>query len=80
VYAKNQVRDPALPPLEKGVRPDLPLERVLALVTDAFTGATERHIEVGDGLEMWVIEAGKGARLISLRKSRVLKWGRAGGG
>lgn len=68
VYAKNQVRDPALPALEKGARPDLPLERVQALVTDAFTGATERHIEVGDGLDMWIIEAGKGARLVYLRK------------
>lgn len=65
VYSKNQVRDPQLPALEKGKRPELPLERVIGLVTDAFTGATERHIEVGDGLEMFVIEKGKGVRLIS---------------
>lgn len=44
----------------------IPLETVLGLVTDAFTGATERHIEVGDGLEMFVIEKGKGVRLVSL--------------
>lgn len=37
-------------------------------MTDAFTGATERHIEVGDGLEMFVIEKGKGVRLVSLRE------------
>jgi len=38
----------------------LPLLDVLALVTDSFTGATERHIEVGDGLEMFVIVASGG--------------------
>lgn len=65
VYSKNQVRDPALPPLEKGQRPVIPLERVIGLVTDAFTGATERHIEVGDGLEMFIIEKGKGVRIVS---------------
>jgi len=27
----------------------------LALVVDTFTSATERHIEVGDGLEMYVV-------------------------
>lgn len=68
VYGKNQQRDPSLPPAVKGERPDHPLEKVQALVTDAFTGATERHIEVGDGLDMWIIEAGKGARLVYLRK------------
>jgi 20S proteasome subunit beta 6 len=30
-------------------------ERVVGLVKDAFTSATERHIEVGDGLQMLVI-------------------------
>jgi 20S proteasome subunit beta 6 len=36
---------------------------VLALVTDSFTSATERHIEVGDGLEMYVVLArGRGTR------------------
>jgi 20S proteasome subunit beta 6 len=28
---------------------------VLGLVVDSFTSATERHIEVGDGLEMYVV-------------------------
>jgi 20S proteasome subunit beta 6 len=35
----------------------LPLPDVVALVIDAFTGATERHIEVGDGLEIFVVLA-----------------------
>ncbi|KAL6716316.1 Proteasome subunit beta type-6 [Lecanora helva] len=33
----------------------LPREEVEQLVRDAFTSATERHIEVGDGLQMLVI-------------------------
>lgn len=36
---------------------DLPKETVVALVKDAFTSATERHIEVGDGLQMLIITA-----------------------
>ncbi|CAE6511463.1 unnamed protein product [Rhizoctonia solani] len=48
VYFKNQ----------QGAHPAyLPLPHVLGLVTDSFTGATERHIEVGDGLEIYVILA-----------------------
>ncbi|THH19457.1 hypothetical protein EUX98_g8773 [Antrodiella citrinella] len=35
----------------------LPLSDVLAIVIDSFTSATERHIEVGDGLEMYVVLA-----------------------
>ncbi|KDN43421.1 putative PRE7-20S proteasome subunit [Tilletiaria anomala UBC 951] len=31
------------------------LPEVLRIVTDSFTSATERHIEVGDGLEMYVV-------------------------
>lgn len=34
---------------------DLDKETVVQLVKDAFTSATERHIEVGDGLQMFVI-------------------------
>jgi len=34
----------------------LPLEKVLKLVTDAFVSATERHIEVGDGLEIYIVD------------------------
>jgi 20S proteasome subunit beta 6 len=33
----------------------LPQETVVKLVKDAFTSATERHIEVGDGLQMFII-------------------------
>lgn len=86
VYGKNQTRDPnssAPAPIVPApgstagreqfadpIRPDLPLERVLGLVTDAFTGATERHIEVGDGLELFVVEKDKGVRIISLPLKR----------
>lgn len=35
----------------------LPLPHVLSLVIDSFTSATERHIEVGDGLEIYVVLA-----------------------
>lgn len=31
------------------------MERVLGLVTDAFTGATEREIYVGDMMELYVV-------------------------
>ncbi|KPI46077.1 Proteasome subunit beta type-6 [Cyphellophora attinorum] len=31
-------------------------DHVVALVKDAFTSATERHIEVGDGLQMMIIK------------------------
>lgn len=34
---------------------DLSKDTVIQLVKDAFTSATERHIEVGDGLQMLVI-------------------------
>ncbi|KIX00341.1 uncharacterized protein Z518_10480 [Rhinocladiella mackenziei CBS 650.93] len=33
----------------------LPKDVVIGLVKDAFTSATERHIEVGDGLQMLII-------------------------
>lgn len=33
------------------------LPDVLRIVTDSFTSATERHIEVGDGLEMFIVRA-----------------------
>lgn len=33
----------------------LPRQEVEAIVTDAFTSATERHIEVGDSLQMLVV-------------------------
>jgi len=50
IYFKNQK-----PPPGKSHPTHLPLQHVLALVTDSFTSATERHIEVGDGLEIYII-------------------------
>lgn len=50
IYFKNQV------PAAGTTHPThLPLPAVLSLVIDSFTGATERHIEVGDGLQMFVV-------------------------
>jgi 20S proteasome subunit beta 6 len=34
----------------------LPLEKVVKIVKDAFASATERHIEVGDGLELYIVD------------------------
>ncbi|KAF9805021.1 hypothetical protein IEO21_09220 [Rhodonia placenta] len=52
IYFKNQTPAPGTP------HPTyLPLPDVLAIVIDSFTSATERHIEVGDGLEMYVVLA-----------------------
>lgn len=45
--------------VEKAVHA-LPLEKVVKLVKDAFTSATERHIEVGDGLQLVVVTAAGG--------------------
>lgn len=49
IYFKNQK------PVSGPHPTHLPLQRVIALVTDSFTSATERHIEVGDGLEIYVV-------------------------
>lgn len=48
----------------------LPLEKVEMLVKDAFTSATERHIEVGDGLQMVIVSAQHGVReeIIELKR------------
>ena len=35
----------------------LPLDSALQLTMDGFTSATERHIEVGDGLEVYVVHS-----------------------
>ncbi|PSR70904.1 hypothetical protein PHLCEN_2v13218 [Hermanssonia centrifuga] len=52
IYFKNQLAAPNQPhPVH------LPLSDVLSIVIDSFTGATERHIEVGDGLEIYVVLA-----------------------
>jgi len=58
IYFKNQTTPPGV-----AAHPThLPLARVIALVTDSFTSATERHIEVGDGLEMYIVLAPGAAR------------------
>ncbi|CAG7853569.1 Probable proteasome subunit beta type-6 [Serendipita indica DSM 11827] len=54
IYFKNQ-----LPPSGGAHPKHLPLKEVLSLVIDSFTGATERHIEVGDGLEIYIVTASK---------------------
>jgi len=60
IYFKNQT------PVPGTSHPaHLPLAHVLSLVIDSFTSATERHIEVGDGLEMYVVLA-KGSALEGL--------------
>ena len=41
--------------LEQRVPEPLPKKDVEELVRDAFTSAVERHIEVGDGLQMMII-------------------------
>ncbi|KAF8585019.1 N-terminal nucleophile aminohydrolase [Ramaria rubella] len=52
IYFKNQT------PTHGSSHPThLPLRHVLELVIDSFTSATERHIEVGDGLEMYIVLA-----------------------
>ncbi|KAF8531974.1 nucleophile aminohydrolase [Gautieria morchelliformis] len=52
IYFKNQM------PVHGTSHPThLPLRHVLELVIDSFTSATERHIEVGDGLEIYVVLA-----------------------
>ncbi|KAJ7052493.1 nucleophile aminohydrolase [Mycena amicta] len=52
IYFKNQT-----PPPGESFPAHLPLPTVLQLVIDSFTSATERHIEVGDGLEMYIVVA-----------------------
>ncbi|KAJ7717726.1 nucleophile aminohydrolase [Mycena maculata] len=60
IYFKNQTPAPGT-----SHPAHLPLNHVLSLVIDSFTSATERHIEVGDGLEMYVVLA-KGTPLQGL--------------
>ncbi|OXC69723.1 hypothetical protein AYX13_01892 [Cryptococcus neoformans] len=54
VYFRNQQPEPGAAPFIPG---NLPLSTVLSLVVDSFTSATERHIEVGDGMEIYVVMA-----------------------
>lgn len=52
IYFRNMTFPPDQP---KPIPGNLPLGTVMSIVIDSFTGATERHIEVGDGLEMFVV-------------------------
>ncbi|CCL99528.1 uncharacterized protein FIBRA_01546 [Fibroporia radiculosa] len=52
IYFKNQT-----PAAGSSHPTHLPLNDVLSIVIDSFTSATERHIEVGDGLEIYVVLA-----------------------
>ncbi|WVF65370.1 hypothetical protein IAT40_000097 [Kwoniella sp. CBS 6097] len=52
IYFKNQTAEEGAEPFIPG---NLPLSTVLSLVVDSFTSATERHIEVGDGMEIYVV-------------------------
>lgn len=56
INGKNQQPAPGEPARSHLERSNLPLERVLGLVTDAFTGATEREIAVGDMMELYVVQ------------------------
>ncbi|KAE8215127.1 hypothetical protein CF319_g7381 [Tilletia indica] len=52
IMLKNQQATPGNPLPAPGT---LPLPRILNFVMDSFTSATERHIEVGDGVEIFVV-------------------------
>ncbi|KAN0087856.1 Nucleophile aminohydrolase [Tylopilus felleus] len=52
IYFKNQQPAPGT-----SHPAHLPLPTILSIVIDSFTSATERHIEVGDGLEMYIVLA-----------------------
>ncbi|RXW19076.1 hypothetical protein EST38_g6770 [Candolleomyces aberdarensis] len=65
IYFKNQTPAPGT------VFPQhLPLATVLSIVIDSFTGATERHIEVGDGLEMYIVLSNSSPTLQDLQGLR----------
>jgi 20S proteasome subunit beta 6 len=65
IYFKNQT-----PPPGQSFPKHLPLTTVLPLVIDSFTSATERHIEVGDGLEIYVVLAKGSTSLQGLQSIR----------
>lgn len=54
VNFKNQFEPESDGKVKKPLR-YLSLEEVLELVKDAFSSATERHIQVGDGLEIFIV-------------------------
>ena len=58
--------------LQPRPKEELSQETVVKIVKDAFTSATERHIEVGDGLQMLIIT--KTALRRPSRRSREIRW------
>lgn len=55
--------------LAERAKESLPQDVVLGLVKDAFTSATERHIEVGDGLQIFIItKAGIEEQFVPLKR------------
>ncbi|EJT51714.1 20S proteasome beta-type subunit, Pre7p [Trichosporon asahii var. asahii CBS 2479] len=52
IYFRNQTFPPGVP---RPIPGNLPLGTVISIVLDSFTSATERHIEVGDSLEMYIV-------------------------
>ena len=67
IYFKNQVA-----PAGQAHPAHLPLQDVISIVVDSFTSATERHIEVGDGLEVSLVLA-HGRSLQGLEGLRALR-------
>ncbi|ANB15576.1 proteasome core particle subunit beta 6 [Sugiyamaella lignohabitans] len=66
VYFKNQF-DPATQ--QYRVRSYLPIDDAIKIVRDAFSSATERHIHVGDGLEVLIVtKAGIEKRYFPLKR------------
>ncbi|KAJ3518189.1 hypothetical protein NLJ89_g35 [Agrocybe chaxingu] len=65
IYFKNQTPAPGT-----AFPKHLPLSTVLPLVIDSFTSATERHIEVGDGLEIYIVLSKGSTALQSLQTIR----------
>lgn len=54
IYFRNHTPAPGQPAFDSSSHP---LSSVLSILVDSFSSATERHIEVGDGLEGYVILA-----------------------
>jgi len=52
IYFRNHTPAPGQPPFDPSTHP---LSTVLSILVDSFSSATERHIEVGDYLEGYVI-------------------------
>jgi 20S proteasome subunit beta 6 len=52
IYFRNHTPAPGQPPFDPSTHP---LSTVLSILVDSFSSATERHIEVGDFLEGYVI-------------------------